>query len=105
MTLLCHVYVTQQRGVKGEGTARGIKQPALVCLQPETGEISDSVLPFTFVFIIILQVCGEGHQIPAGPGTDEWDGWAVCTLWTFLPLTHISQFHDETTEVESKMTP
>lgn len=39
MTLLCHVYVTHQRGVKGEGTARGIKQPALVCVQPETSEL------------------------------------------------------------------
>lgn len=65
----------------------------------------EKLAKFTFVFIVILQVCGEGHQIPAGPGTDERDGWAVCTLWTFLPLTHISQFHDETTEVESKMTP
>lgn len=54
----------------------------------------------TFVIVVILQVCGEGYQVPAGPGADQRDGWAVGALWTFLPLTHISQLHDATKEEE-----
>lgn len=52
----------------------------------------------TFVIIIVLQVCGEGHQVPAGPGADQRDGGTVSAFWAFLPLTHIGQLHDLTTE-------
>lgn len=55
----------------------------------------------TFVFIVILQVGGEGHQVPAGPGADQRDGGTVSALWTFLPLTHVRQLHDLTTEEEA----
>lgn len=53
---------------------------------------------FTFVVILVLQVCGESHQVPAGPGADQRDGGTMSTLWTFLPLTHVRQLHDLTTE-------
>ena len=50
---------------------------------------------FTFVVVIILQICGEGHQVPAGPGADQWDGGTVSALRTFLPLTHVCQLHGD----------
>lgn len=55
----------------------------------------------TFVIIIVLQVCGEGHQVPAGPGADQRDGGTVSAFWAFLPLAHIRQLHDLTTEEET----
>lgn len=60
-----------------------------------------SIQVFTFVIVLILQVCGEGHQVSAGPGADQWDGGTVGALGTFLPLTHVRQLHVETTEKET----
>lgn len=55
----------------------------------------------TLVIILIFQVCGEGHQVPAGPGADQRDGRTVSALWAFLPFTNICQLHAVTTEEET----
>lgn len=54
----------------------------------------------TFVIIITLQVCGEGYEVPAGPGTDQRDGRTVSALWTLLPLTNVGQLHDSAAKTQ-----
>lgn len=48
----------------------------------------------TFVVLLVLQVGGEGHQVPAGPGAHQRNGGTGGALGTLLPLANISQLHE-----------
>lgn len=47
------------------------------------------MIVLTFVVLLILQVGGESHQVPAGPGAHQRDGGTVGALGTLLPLTNV----------------
>ena len=47
----------------------------------------------TFLIFLVLEVAGEGHQVPAGPGADQRNGGTMGALRPLLPLTHVGHLH------------